>query len=665
MVLHCCKTNACDACDACDSNGRGKNTMSLKFRTYFTLCAKLIFVASFVMFLQVVSAQSDTNDGNATEGNKTGECPLDNDNKSDSKDFENLIGYVSSDAPLKSVLFTNANESLRESYEWLLNFSLYIERITVKAAEDEDEMDELTKIETHDDRLPVCNTNNKDDWKGDIAVHFEIRCWTSADDNCVTDVIGTNEDIFPELSDDDYDPPSQEDAYKRVVQHSKYVDSLAYETAKRAFQDWDDNTTWGNTTWDEAHRGTGYAFDNTNQECTLDFVGFVKRDGVWYIAERITNKKRRTVAQTLQRQYIHEYIHPADDVPSAKMTLMNNATCERVPGATTAIYLTDGFERPSAFSGIATSENAAVERAITRGDHRAQQADDATTPSNIAILAFPLVMNLVPVALIADVNTIGMLLYTLLTDVLTAVPLVIKGVEVLQIGLHPSYATVSRITGATLGVGKNENNKSDDKVLEVWVAECHAEQSLRSTGIILLVVALTAMVGGIIAEFVAKRWTLRKGAGKVIEDPWTGADVPLVDAIGSDPEPISSTTTVAPSHGGTSAALLLASNAALREREAAAAAAAAASSGSAAENGRQHGDGGGNGGSGSVGNNPVNTGDDIVRTSTSATVVPTANLHQRPSETGDQISAAYSKPSRPHDTRATRGETEQNREKQA
>lgn len=610
-----------------------------------TCCVKLLYLSLLLTIVQVAHAQSDEKNNNETDVCEPSE---------DAAGLVSLIGYAASDGPLKREFYTNTNDSVRNSYKWMLGFAEYMDYITTTAAIEENYMTEEEKIESHDRRLAVCNSK-KDNWvTTDAAVYFEIRCWGLPMVDCVTDVQGTNDKDFPKPENEDYDIPSQKTLYEKVIKHNRYVNSVATKAVDKVFPNKTANSTWG----EGGYRGTGYAFDNTNQRCLLDFIGFVKLKGIWYIAERITNRKRRTIAESLKRQYLYEYIHPDEDVPSPTMFLVNNATGEREE-ATTAIYLSDGFERPSAFSDIVAAENLAIERAIELGDHRAQQADDATTPSNIAILALPLVMNLIPVALIADVNTVGMLLYTLLTDVLTAVPLAIKGVEVLQIGLRPTYAAISRITGATFEL--NAEQSGGDKLLEVWVSECRAETSLLSTGITLLVVALIAMVGGIIAEFVAKRWASRKGTGRVIEDPWTGADVPLVDVVGVDAEPISSTTTVIPSLGGASASSMLAAHAALRERESVAAAATAAAAAAAAAGSDAAGStaafGPAAAGAG-VGGHGTDTEPSNMNVG--------ANLQQRVSDAPDRTSAAYPKPVRPPlPPRASNGQTESNREKQA
>ncbi|CAN8073651.1 unnamed protein product, partial [Agarophyton chilense] len=48
------------------------------------------------------------------------------------------------------------------------------------------------------------------------------------------------------------------------------------------------------------------------------------------------------------------------------------------------------------------------------------------------------------------------------------------------------------------------------KAAELWVAECKPGIDYTTYGIVLLVVALFFMVGGMVAELVAKKWVQRK-----------------------------------------------------------------------------------------------------------------------------------------------------------
>ncbi|CAN8073360.1 unnamed protein product, partial [Agarophyton chilense] len=253
---------------------------------------------------------------------------------------------------------------------------------------------------------------------------------------------------------------------------------------------------WGDPA--EARHSADFRYEDRSQECRHDFVAFAKPKGSWFINTRITNRDPLLTLGDEQRFYLDELdggdpnelsVYPVNLVTwgdgtqpvSGQSYLVSNTVWEVRKGAAFA----------SQYGNIFSADNLAVNLALERGKHSTELAFDATTPSNIAILALPLAMNVVPVALIADVNTLGMLIYTLLTDVFTAIPLAIKGVEVLLISKRVRHAAVFRITGGNLFNQSAETYKA----AELWVAECKPGIDYTTYGIVLLVVALFFMVG--------------------------------------------------------------------------------------------------------------------------------------------------------------------------
>lgn len=223
---------------------------------------------------------------------------------------------------------------------------------------------------------------------------------------------------------------------------------------------------------------------------------------------RYTNADKHVTMGLREREYVTQYARPGGGGVVTTWVQLKREVGRRPERGAAVLEYRDGPVTAGEFSVAFAPDNSAVKEALRLGEHDIQQAKDATTPSNIAILALPLAMNLVPVALIADINTIGMLIYTVLTDVLTAVPLAIKGVEVVLIGREEKTAVVTRITGGELAEG------AENKAAEIWIAKCRPRGRLRLTGGVLLGVALGFMVGGIVAEFVAKAWVKRTGGFK-------------------------------------------------------------------------------------------------------------------------------------------------------
>ena len=149
-----------------------------------------------------------------------------------------------------------------------------------------------------------------------------------------------------------------------------------------------------------------------------------------------------------------------------------------------------------------TEEIPALELALQHGAIAADQARDTILPSNAAILIAPLLLNLVPVAFLSSVGSCQMLLYILVTDVLTALPLGIKGVEVLTSADFVHRSSFTWILGA--------NDGSTDALAETWVAECHMTHAFHNIGIAFITVAILAIVLGIALEFLAHRYVQRR-----------------------------------------------------------------------------------------------------------------------------------------------------------
>lgn len=130
-------------------------------------------------------------------------------------------------------------------------------------------------------------------------------------------------------------------------------------------------------------------------------------------------------------------------------------------------------------------------------------ASDSITPSNIAILALPMAMSLIPVAFVADLNIVGMFVYILVTDVFSIIPFLIKGVELVQSALSKNTVMVYYHAG-NVTIGNSQ----------VYVVSCRGEGVFRKTGIVFISIALASMCLGILLELFAKRIMQTKRASK-------------------------------------------------------------------------------------------------------------------------------------------------------
>lgn len=93
-----------------------------------------------------------------------------------------------------------------------------------------------------------------------------------------------------------------------------------------------------------------------------------------------------------------------------------------------------------------------------------------------------------------------MLLYILLNNVVTVIPLVIKGVAIIVIGRQRYVSVGMRFTVNVRG------RRPPSAGMEMWAAECGARDSVLTICVVFVVLALLFIGIGISLEFVAKNF---------------------------------------------------------------------------------------------------------------------------------------------------------------
>lgn len=275
------------------------------------------------------------------------------------------------------------------------------------------------------------------------------------------------------------------------------------------------DTILGN--WTTPDVNIHYLYNTTSKRCMINHVGGMRVGEKWYIFTTVTNKPRRKSVPLFHRQWLTEYIHAYPNA-SALAAPLQCSVPQRPPDSappdtphilindsTTILGSSGGFAGPYAFNSMYPEENPALISAMDQSDLSIQQADDALAPSSLAILLLPLAMNVIPLALISEAATTrATLLYALLTDVATVVPLSIKGVELVVIGHQRHRAIVMRLTAAVNG------EMSESAAMELWGAQCRADGDILPAGIGFIVVALVFLLLGIVLELYARAYIKRK-----------------------------------------------------------------------------------------------------------------------------------------------------------
>lgn len=251
-----------------------------------------------------------------------------------------------------------------------------------------------------------------------------------------------------------------------------------------------------------------FQYKGDTEVCSLlHFVGYRVR-GSWRVQTGITNLPLNVFAPDRQRHYLVEILRLVRGrVAATLMTLprrpfrdANGTTViprDWVPRTTTLLASWGGSPSSSSFRSLMVpASNPAIQRAIAQGADTREQVQHATAPSNVAIMLVPLLLTVVPAALFADIGTRGSIMYALVTDVLSALPLAIKGEELRRFGRRRRRATTTWVYG-----GRKEG---DLAAAETWHAECKVDPWIAAQGILFIVLAMVLMGVGIGLELFFK-----------------------------------------------------------------------------------------------------------------------------------------------------------------
>lgn len=250
----------------------------------------------------------------------------------------------------------------------------------------------------------------------------------------------------------------------------------------------------------------------------------------WYVLNGITNEDITVDLAAWERQYVTEFV--GIDLSTRKFVdpLLQSVKAAGVAGErqnrssfATTLEMWSGRVGSSGIFEMPIEEAPAVILAVEQMDLDVDQARDAVTPSNVAILALPMIINLIPVSLLADVGTFGLLTYTLLTDIVTTVPFIIKGFELIAMGRREYRDHAAWFRGKS----------SEQFVLaELWATKCRI-LDVREMGVVFVAVGFAVMLIGVIAEVLARRlrrkWGRHRGGQekvvmKHVKDALLGVD---------------------------------------------------------------------------------------------------------------------------------------------
>lgn len=247
-------------------------------------------------------------------------------------------------------------------------------------------------------------------------------------------------------------------------------------------------------------------YENQVHTCDITRAGASRVGAKWYVQTVLTNAPITSNLAVWKRQYLSELVthDPKGTLQSLQIPAVKKEGGTEVflSNTTTVISSWGGAPETSLYTSLPSALNPALRDAIENNEKERDVVEDTTTMSNIAIMALPLLLTCVPISLIEHVSSVFMFLYIVVTDIVSALPLAIKGFELIDISGKTHVATKTWVLSDAGGNGL--------AIAEAWCAKCRAKESLHRTGIAFVATAVVAMLFGVCAELVARRLLLRR-----------------------------------------------------------------------------------------------------------------------------------------------------------
>lgn len=325
-------------------------------------------------------------------------------------------------------------------------------------------------------------------WISSLKTFAGLRDWPLADEGCVSS--SAHQGRKPK-----YPPDVLYDAMLKINLAIEQVGSKVVEKAMGNFTNALSSHSWRYSRGDferctvQKMLGVRYQLPNGRNQ--------------WYLLSGITNSPPSTDKSDWDRQFVNEFVGVDADRDFID-SLSQNLRRFKAPHDSNRTKFATSFELWGGRVGLSAIFNMVIEdvpaliQSLDSSSLDANQAIDATTTSNIAILALPMALNVIPVSLLSDISALGIIAYTIISDVLTTVPFIIKGFELLAMSYRRHLFEETWFTG-----------RKHDKwiIAETWASQCRLRR-VRRLGISFILVGFAILVIGVLLEIWAHR--LRK-----------------------------------------------------------------------------------------------------------------------------------------------------------
>lgn len=408
-----------------------------------------------------------------------------------SKQYNNSANPITSD----DKIFTEGDERIFSVYTSspvtrLIRENATLSNMLIPAFDYIDKVWEVVKKrQDEDNRDPrACNLYNNDanDWATIMTDHMKIFQIGNTSADCFSQV-----DVMSAADDDEFSRQTARNIPQTFANTRKAI-AHAFGAIKVS----DDDENWGTTVFPMLDR----RWKRSGQECHVDSIFAHRKNGTWYLRAAATNRKRNIFAPSYRRHFLQEFI-PRQGREALTFNMSNIKTREW-ECSTTFVTMLEG----TGYSVEADSFDDPVSplaQAFRQNLVNVDISEDAITISNIAILALPMVMNFIPVAFVAHPHAAAMFVYILVTDIFSTIPFLAKGIELIRSSQPRREIVYAYFAGNNL-----------TSTLQSWSVNCTGDHHFRSAGIAFVIVALLALLGGILLEFWAKHYMSRRAQRK-------------------------------------------------------------------------------------------------------------------------------------------------------
>ncbi|KAI0559887.1 hypothetical protein FGB62_132g028 [Gracilaria domingensis] len=252
----------------------------------------------------------------------------------------------------------------------------------------------------------------------------------------------------------------------------------------------------GSGNWSNSFPLRGWRIGDDIQRCKVETFSAYRMGNNFFLRASMTNHQADKYVEDRNRHFVNEWVRD-DFSQSLKMNHPSMEDGEVVCG-TTLLEQWGARVWISWHGQMTDQDNPAVRRSSRQNEIAIDLAEDSISPANVAIITLPMVVNLIPLALIAELNTLGYLLYIIFTDIISVAPFMIKGIELVS-------ATRSHPVLVAYYAGDEE--LAD---IQVWTADCRGTNRFRVIGWIFITVGAFFVILGIALEFIARSYVERR-----------------------------------------------------------------------------------------------------------------------------------------------------------